>query len=550
MPIQQLFLGAGSAAEKGWIFKNTLGASDTTNMVGGQWESACSVAIDSNENVYYAAVAQILLSGTTNFSKRITYITKLDKEGTFQWCKLVRHQMPQFTASGNHTPVHGPSIDCDSSGNIYILYTRRGHSISYDTNYLEKRNSSGVRQWGKQIRIKSNNQNSLGVEVFVDSNDNLFAMCYQNNNNNSQGTLGRKVWITKVNPSTGAEITSRYCGRTYTGGTASHYRNFYGLQSCGLAQDGNNLIVSYMSTDNGNNGSGGSSPGATKASNQIQHFSHSGSFSNLRSRYADFQLHASNSDSADSGMVTVNGNGEIANLSLWYANISGSNDPGWGSYMVLDTWNGNDHGTQYAFRKNLYFGLNKTNANPSAWYGISPRGLKFDPDDNNILYMCGWGVNDSSGRYGFYLIKLTRGSVSSDWSVNKIMSVRTTFGSQELYWPSDDYSNRNAMEIKGDFLYLSSRVPTSGTTLPRRVGMVFKINKKLTDSGTYGDFIIAQENTNVLDVNPGNKQTNKGGDSTMPADTGNPTFNNWDNLQNGNNGVDYTGATKTVQATG
>ena len=36
----------------------------------------------------------------------------------------------------------------------------------------------------------------------------------------------------------------------------------------------------------------------------------------------------------------------------------------------------------------------------------------------------------------------------------------------------------------------------------------------------------------------------------MPADSGSPTFNNWDNLQNGNNGVDYTGATKTVQATG
>ena len=113
----------------------------------------------------YAAVAQILLSGSSTYSKRITYITKLDKEGTFQWCKLVRHQMPQFTASGEYTPVHGPSIDCDSQGNIYILYTRRGHSISYDTSYLEKRNSSGVRQWGKQIRIKSNNTNSVAVDV-------------------------------------------------------------------------------------------------------------------------------------------------------------------------------------------------------------------------------------------------------------------------------------------------------------------------------------------------------------------------------------------------
>jgi hypothetical protein len=323
----------------------------------------------------------------------------------------------------------------------------------------------------------------------------------------------------------------------------------YGLQSCGLAQDGNNLIVSYMSNDNGFNGSGGPSPGQTKRSNQIQHFSHATNLTNLRSRYADFQLHASSTDTSDTGMVTVNGNGEIANLSLWY----GDANNGWGngSYIVLDTWNGNDHGTQYAFRKNRYFGLNKTNANPSAWYGISPRGLKFDPDDNNILYMCGWGVNDSSGRYGFYLIKLTRGSVSSDWSVDKIMSVRTTFGSEDLYWPSDDYSNRNAMEIKGDFLYLSSRVPTSGTDLPRRVGMVFKINKKLTDSGTYGDFIITQENLNVLDVNPGNKSTNKGGDSNMPADTSSSvTFNDWDNLQGGDNGVSYTGATKTVTEIG
>ena len=305
-----------------------------------------------------------------------------------------------------------------------------------------------------------------------------------------------------------------------------------------------------MSNDNGYNGSGGPSPGQTKMSNQIQHFSHSGNFGNLRSRYADFQLHASSTDTSDTGMVTVNGNGEIANLSLWY----GDANNGWGngSYIVLDTWNGNDHGTQYAFRKNRYFGLNKTNANlgTADWYGISPRGLEFDPDDNNILYMCGWGVNDSSGRYGFYLIKLTRSGVSSDWSVNKIMSIRTTFGSQDLYWPSDDYSNRNAMYIKGDFLYLSSRVPTSGTDLPRRVGYVFKVNKKLTDSGTYGDFIITQENTNVLDVNPGNKSTNKGGDSSMPMSTGNPTFNDWDNLQGGDNGVSYTGATKTVQATG
>ena len=547
MPIQQILLGAGAAsAEPGWIFTNSLGASDTTNMVGGQYESACSLAIDSNENVYYASVANILLSGTSNFSVRITYITKLDKDGTFQWCKLVRHQMPEFTASGNHTPVHGPSIDCDSSGNIYILYTRRGHSISYDSNYLEKRNSSGVRQWGKQIRIKSNNKNSVGVEVFVDSNDNLFAMCYQNNNNDSQGTKGRKVWVTKVNPSNGSEITSRYCGRTYTGGIASHYRNYYGLQSCGLAQDGNNLIVSYASTDNGYNGSGGSSPGATKGSIQIQHFSHSGNFSNLRSRYSSFGAENNNEDANNTGMVTVNGNGEIANLSSIYRNINF----GSGTYMVLDTWNGNDYGTQYAFRQNRLYGLNKTNNNNNMWYGLVPRGLRFDPDDNNILYMCGWGINDSSNRYGFCLIKLTRSSVSSDWSTDKIMSVYTTFGIQQLYWPSDDYSNRNAMEIKGDFLYVSSRVPTSGTTLPRRVGMVFKINKKLADSGTYGNFILVQENTNILDVNPGSLQTNKGGNSTMPADSGSPTFNNWDNLQNGNNGVDYTGATKTVQATG
>ena len=352
-------------------------------MVGGQFESSCSVAIDSNENVYYAAVAQILLSGSSTYSKRITYITKLDKEGTFQWCKLVRHQMPQFTASGEHTPVHGPSIDCDSQGNIYILYTRRGHSISYDTSYLEKRNSSGVRQWGKQIRIKSNNQNSVAVDVFVDSNDNLFAMCYQNNNNNSQGTLGRKVWVTKVNRANGLELTSRYCGRTYTGGTASHYRNFYGLQSCGLAHDGTNLIVSYMSTDNGNNGSGGSSPAATKASIQIQHFGHATSFVNHRSRYSSYSAQNNNADATDSGMVTCNGNGEIANLSSMYRNINSS--WGAGTYAVLDTWNGNDHGTQYAFRQNVLFGLNKTNNSNNDWYGCVPRGLKFDPDDNNVF---------------------------------------------------------------------------------------------------------------------------------------------------------------------
>ena len=546
MPIQQLMLGAGSVAEKGWIWKNTLGADDTTNYVGGEKESACSVAIDSNENVYYAAVAQINTSGTT-FLARMTYITKLDKEGTFQWCKLVRHQQPQFAS--NYLVCHGPSMACDSSGNLYILYTRKGHTTAtYDTSYLEKRNSSGVRQWGKQIRIQSNNQNSLGVNVFVDSNDNLFTLCYQNNNNSSQGPIGRKLWLSKVNPSTGAYITSVYCGRTYTGGSATYNANMYGLQSCGLAQDGNNIIVSYMSNDNGYNGSGGSSPAATKRSNQIQHFSHSGNFSNLRSRYADFNLHnGPHSDAMDTGIVTINGNGEIANLSGWY----GEATSGWGyaTYMVLDTFNGNDHGTQYAFRQNRYYGLNKTNVNGSAWYGINPRGLAFDPDDNNILYMCGWGVYDSSGKYGFYLIKLTRGSVSSNWSIDKIMYIRTTFGSEAFWPPSDDYSNRNAMYIKGDFLYLSSRVPTDSSD-PWSVGMVFKINKKLTDSGTYGDFIITQENTNVIDVNPGNRNTNRGGDSSMPASTGNPSFNDWDNLQGGDNGVSYTGATKTVQEIG
>tara|TARA_R100001082_G_scaffold78581_1_gene46088 strand:+ start:233 stop:1870 length:1638 start_codon:yes stop_codon:yes gene_type:complete len=545
MPIQQMLLGLGAAGEKGWIFTNSLGASDTTNYVGGQWESGCSVAIDSNENVYYAAVAQVNTSGN-NFSARMSYITKLDKEGTFQWCKAIRHQQPQFI-SGT-LPLHGPSIDCDSSGNIYILYTRRGHSISYDTSYLEKRNSSGVLQWSKQIRIQSNNQNSVAVDVFVDSNDNLFAMCYQNNNNSGQGTIGRKVWVTKVNPSNGSEITSRYCGRTYTGGTASHYRNFYGLQSCGLAQDGTNLIVSYMSTDNGNNGSGGSSPAATKASIQIQHFSHSGSFSNLRSRYSSFSAQNNASDAYDSGMVTVNGNGEIANLSAMYRNINSS--WGAGTYCVLDTWNGNDHGTQYAFRQNVLFGLNKTNNSNYDWNGVNPRGLKFDPDDNNVLYMCLWSIKDNMNRFGPTFVKLTRGSVSSNWSVDKVMSIYITGYAEAFYWPSDDYSNRNAMEIKGDFLYVPTRVPTEGTNLPRRVGMVLKVNKKLTDSGTYsapnGNFVIVQQNTNIIDINPGNLNTNRGGNSTMPADTGNPTFNNWGNLYE----QSYTGATKTVNEIG
>jgi hypothetical protein len=549
MAIQQMLIGLGAAREKGWVFKNVMGASDSTNLIGGSYASACSVAIDGDENVYYAHVAQVITSGS-NYSARMSYLTKLNKEGTFQWSKALRHQQPQFV--NNSLPLHGPSITCDSSGDVYIVYTRKGHAVDYDSIYTEKRNSSGVRQWGKQTRIKSNNKNSVAVDIFVDGSNNLFIMGFQNNNNSSQGDIGRKVWIAQLNRMTGARLKATFCGRTYTGGNAQWNKNEYGLQSCGLAHDGTNLIVAYFSNDNGYNGSGGSSPSATLSSVQIQHFSHSGSsFGNLRSRYASYNGQNNGAHSYDTGILAVSSTGEVIHLSSMYRNINF----GSGTYIIMDQFNGSDHGTQYAFRKNTLFGLNKTNNNNiTPWYGSNCRGLKFDPEDDNILYMCAWGICDSSGRYGFSLLKLTRSSVSADWGIDKVMSVFTTFGEESLYWPSDDYSNRNAMEMKGDFLYVCSRPPTSGNANPRRAGMVFKIHKKLDDSGTYGDIILVQNNTNIFDINPGNLNTNRGGNSNMQMQTETPTFGDWNNLEayNGSddNGIPYTGATKTVTQTG
>ena len=129
------------------------------------------MTVDSWDNIYVTGYTQGGLDGSNpggNVPNDL-FVVKYNSSGTKQWTKQLG------TSSGDR--AYGVAVD--SSGNVYAAGYTAGaldgsNAGSYDL-FVVKYNSSGTRQWTKQLGT-SGDDRANGVAV--DSSDNIYVTGY------------------------------------------------------------------------------------------------------------------------------------------------------------------------------------------------------------------------------------------------------------------------------------------------------------------------------------------------------------------------------------
>ena len=138
-----------------------------TKQLGSSGEDlAKGVAVDSSNNIYVTGYTDGGLDGNSSSGKQDFFLTKYNSSGTKEWTK-------QEGSSGDE---YAYGVAVDSSDNIYVTgYTDKkfhgnNNSGRFDI-FLVKYNSSGARQWTKQLGTSNNEYASA---VATDSSDNIY----------------------------------------------------------------------------------------------------------------------------------------------------------------------------------------------------------------------------------------------------------------------------------------------------------------------------------------------------------------------------------------
>jgi hypothetical protein len=134
---------------------NSSGTKQWTKQLGtSSWDEGKDVTTDSSGNIYVTGWTWGGLDGNTNYGGSDCnyphcsdiFLVKYNSSGTKQWTKQL----------GTSSSDEGNGVSTDSSGNIYVTgFTKGGldgntNSGSYDI-FLVKYNSSGTKQWTKQL---------------------------------------------------------------------------------------------------------------------------------------------------------------------------------------------------------------------------------------------------------------------------------------------------------------------------------------------------------------------------------------------------------------
>ena len=124
--------------------------------------------------------------------RRIPPLNKYNPSGSKQWTKQL--------GTSNHD--YGRGIDSDSSGNVYVAWETSsgldGNSSSGGEDFfLVKYNSSGAKQWTKQLGTSSN-ERANGVST--DSSGNVYVAGYTEGGLDGNSNSGNKdLFIVKYN---------------------------------------------------------------------------------------------------------------------------------------------------------------------------------------------------------------------------------------------------------------------------------------------------------------------------------------------------------------
>ena len=159
--------------------------------------------MDSSNNIYVTGTTGGGLDGNTNSGSADIYLMKYNSSGTKQWTQ-------QLGTSSNDK---GYEVTADSSDNIYVTGFTEG-DLDNNTNsgendiFLVKYNSSGTKQWTKQLGSSSN---EFARDVTIDSTDNIYVTGFTgggldgNTNSGSEdlylvkyNSSGTKQWIQQL----------------------------------------------------------------------------------------------------------------------------------------------------------------------------------------------------------------------------------------------------------------------------------------------------------------------------------------------------------------
>jgi uncharacterized delta-60 repeat protein len=147
---------------------NSSGTKQWTKQLGtSSYEPGDGVTTDSSGNIYVTGYTEGGLDGNTHFGKKDIFLVKYNSSGTKQWTKQL----------GTPSNDYGKGVTTDSSGDIYVTgFTELGldgNTSSRNTDiFLIKFNSSGTKQWTKQLGTSSGDSSGSGVTT--DSSDNIY----------------------------------------------------------------------------------------------------------------------------------------------------------------------------------------------------------------------------------------------------------------------------------------------------------------------------------------------------------------------------------------
>ena len=124
------------------------------------------VTTDSSDNIYVTGKTYGDLDGNTNSGGLDIFLVKYNSSGTKQWTKQL----------GTSSSDEGNGVTTDSSGNIYVTGETQGgldgNTYSgYGDIFLVKYNSSGTKQWTKQL---GTSYRDYGNGVTTDSSGNIY----------------------------------------------------------------------------------------------------------------------------------------------------------------------------------------------------------------------------------------------------------------------------------------------------------------------------------------------------------------------------------------
>jgi len=146
---------------------NSSGTKQWTKQMGSSSrDSANGVATDSSGNVYVAGGTKGNLNGISNSGRTDAFVIKFNSSGTKQWTKQM----------GTSSSDLANGVATDPSGNVYVTGGTYGGldgntSAGYNDLFVVKYNSSGTKEWTKQLGSASSD---FANGVATDSSGNVY----------------------------------------------------------------------------------------------------------------------------------------------------------------------------------------------------------------------------------------------------------------------------------------------------------------------------------------------------------------------------------------